>query len=225
MGKGRPPHRLVPPQQQKKRGNPGYFAGEPLRLLERYLPEYTSTFSNRDQFWAKFRAEWLLEYPSLQTNEEKAAAAHVIAKYNLDHAGRKKKGGKKEGAVEKEGVVEKDVPINPPAATVAAPNYPPVPYPPVTDASVVVLMSPLPGAGSSQTIDEGRDKVHVSERTEEENALVARAASKAKLDSWFANHANKEKTVNQSDVKEILKNLNAASTASAPRLLPDHKYY
>ncbi|KAK7461138.1 hypothetical protein VKT23_009065 [Stygiomarasmius scandens] len=224
MGKGRPPHRLIPTEQQKKRGNPGYFAGEPLRLLECYLSKYTSSFGNRDPFWTKFRAEWTLQYPPLQTDEEKGATAHVIEKYNLDRAGRKKKGDVRK----KGGAVEKDIPITPvdlAIPTVAAPNYPLVPYLPVIDVSVVASTPSLPSARPSETTDKGKGKFPASERTEEENALVARAASKEKIDSWFANHANKEKAVNQSDVKDILKGLDTASTPSAPQLLPEHKFY
>jgi hypothetical protein len=90
-----------------KRGNPGYFAGAPLALLESFLPEYISQRNDREQFWVKFKGKWLTEYPPNLTDKEKVKVVRLIEKYNLDGRGRKKK-LKAEDEEDEEGEAEKD---------------------------------------------------------------------------------------------------------------------
>jgi hypothetical protein len=75
-----------------KRGNPGYFAGSPLALLEQFLPDYIAQRNDRGPFWEKFNGQWLTEYPPLETAKERAKMALLISKYNLDGQHRGKKG-------------------------------------------------------------------------------------------------------------------------------------
>jgi hypothetical protein len=74
-----------------KRGNPGYFSGGPLALLESFLPEYIAQRNNREEFWETFNGRWLTEYPPNLTTKERAKVALLIAKYSLD--GNRRGGG------------------------------------------------------------------------------------------------------------------------------------
>jgi hypothetical protein len=151
----------IPIEQQKVRGNRGYFAGEPLEFLQSYIPEYIATLGNRENFWSKFQAEWEAKYPSKLTSSESREVQKIIAKYNLERNTGTREGKDAEAVTnddgdepanddgDGDGDEDEPVPgpstdINPtdaadksssqPLLTSYLPNYPPIPYPPV-DAS------------------------------------------------------------------------------------------
>jgi hypothetical protein len=53
------------------RGNPGYFHGAALDFLQKHLPLYLATPSQKKEvdFWRVFNPEWDEEYPSLDSTE------------------------------------------------------------------------------------------------------------------------------------------------------------
>ncbi|THU79199.1 hypothetical protein K435DRAFT_875759 [Dendrothele bispora CBS 962.96] len=154
--------RTIPKEQQKKRGAPSYFAGAPLKLLFQHLQGYIDSHGNREQFWAKFNAEWHKRYPPDLTSEEKKEVNRIVEKYKL-RAGRSKEGGvlnvndEGVGAGVSAGVgagVDEDVdgdnterpllplpPNYPPVPYLPLPpNYPPVPYPPIDASNAIKLV-------------------------------------------------------------------------------------
>jgi hypothetical protein len=128
----------VSAEEQKSRGNTGYFAGEPLELLQSYLPDYIQSFGNREAFWSNFRGEWNRKYPSKLTPTEMKELDRIIIKHRLQrNTGTRKKPTQTvdvdveetEDAVEE--VVEPQVEASISNQATLSPNYPPVPYPPV----------------------------------------------------------------------------------------------
>jgi hypothetical protein len=133
----------------KPRGNQGYFAGKPLQMLQSYLPEYITSLGNREPFWSKFRGEWQRKYPGNLTPEETDEVAEIIIKYRLQRNTGTRKGTKElvEGLSEnnEEGEEPRNKPdgsstvstiLTPTTSTaLLKPNYPPVPYPPIDNAT------------------------------------------------------------------------------------------
>ncbi|THU99181.1 hypothetical protein K435DRAFT_795190, partial [Dendrothele bispora CBS 962.96] len=62
-------------------------------------------------------------------------------------------------------------------------------------------------------------------RTEEENVLLARAATPEKLRSWFSNRSTKEKNNRQKDLEDLVTALNKQALGSPPRLATDYRFY
>jgi hypothetical protein len=144
--------RKVSAEEPKSRGNTGYFAGEPLELLQSYLPDYIQSFSNREVFWSNFRGEWNNKYPSKMTPTELKELDHIIIKHKLQrNTGTRKKPTQTDDMDKTEEVIEDVVepqveastsnqaalslnypPVPyPPVHTCVEPNYPPIPYPPI----------------------------------------------------------------------------------------------
>ncbi|KAK7032063.1 SERTA domain-containing protein 3 [Paramarasmius palmivorus] len=61
-------------KEPQKRGNPGIFQGEPLTVLERWVPEYVSSRGNRAPFWARFFGDWRTQFPPLTAAEQQLLA-------------------------------------------------------------------------------------------------------------------------------------------------------
>ncbi|THV01161.1 hypothetical protein K435DRAFT_854016 [Dendrothele bispora CBS 962.96] len=222
---------MIPKEQQKKRGAPSYFAGAPLKLLFQHLQGYIDSHGNREQFWAKFNVEWHKKYPPNLTSKE----GEVL---NVNDEG---VGAGVDEDVDGDNTERPLLPLPPNYPPVPylplPPNYPPVPYPPI-DASNTTSSSPTAGAndlslekpggpakGKEKGSPEGEEEEEGIDnlgRTKEENALIARAASNRKLDSWFANYANKEKNAKR-DQSNIVHSKKKA--LAPPRIVAAHKVY
>ncbi|THU78628.1 hypothetical protein K435DRAFT_887023 [Dendrothele bispora CBS 962.96] len=68
----------------KKRGNPGYFLGGPLELLESYFPRYYQSSGNRQGFWSEFWGDWDTTYSRQLTQEEVEEVEEIKRRHGIE---------------------------------------------------------------------------------------------------------------------------------------------
>ncbi|KAK7442948.1 hypothetical protein VKT23_015892 [Stygiomarasmius scandens] len=232
--------------QVKKRGNPGYFLGAPLDLLESHFPKYRETAGSRSTFWSEFLGDWYTTYPATLTPEELEQVEEITAKYHIDRAQVSKAadptnepadnssdddddvvGASAKSVAQVASKHISDVSAVPAASTSTAtgPNIP--------DTATVKKTGASADHRGSNTISKkkkGKEKAVQSTKgdsvlTEEENVLLARAAGMKKLKSWFSNRLTKERANKQKDLEAFINQLNEQALGRPPRVAIDFKFY